>query len=362
MRRKARLLKEKAVNSLLLSIEQFNKPFDTGRVEAVLILLDHALEMLLKAAIVERGGKIHQKGVAQTIGFDKCLRIGLNTEGVRFLTEEQVIALQSINSLRDAAQHYLLDVSEEQLYLQAQTGITVFKAVLKGVFSINILDVLPPRVLPISTIPPQEIEALYCNEIDSIKQLLAPGKRKRTEALSRLRPLAIMDRSIRGESIQPSNAELNRIANRISDEEAWDSIFTGVSSFNFTTRGYGPDFEIHWTKKEGIPIHAVPEGTPGAPVVATKRVNELDFYNMCLTQLKEHLGLNQPRCLALIWHLDIQSDDDCFKEIVIGKTRHKRYSQKALKKLQSELPNLDVGGIWEQYCQHQLAQKKAKYP
>ena len=46
MKKRARLLKEKATSSLLLSIEQFNKPFDTGRVEAVLILLDHSLEML----------------------------------------------------------------------------------------------------------------------------------------------------------------------------------------------------------------------------------------------------------------------------------------------------------------------------
>lgn len=360
MKKRARLLKEKAVNSLLLSIEQFNKPFDTGRVEAVLILLDHSLEMLLKAAIVERGGKIHEKGASQTIGFDKCLRIGLSTEGVRFLTDEQVVALQTINSLRDAAQHYLLDVSEEQLYLQAQTGITLFKTILEDVFSESILDVLPPRVLPISTIPPQDIEALYSNEIDSIKRLLEPGRRKRTEARSRLRPLAIIDRSIRGESVQPSDRELDRIADRIAAGEAWDSVFTGVSSLNFTTKGYGADFEIHWTKKDGIPIHTVPEGTPGTTVVATRRVNELDFYNMNLTQLREHLGLTQPRCLAVIWHLDVQSDEECFKEIVIGKARHKQYSRKALDKLRNELPNLDIDDIWEQYRQYQRDQQKAR--
>lgn len=348
MKKRARLLKEKATSSLLLSIEQFNKPFDTGRVEAVLILLDHSLEMLLKAAIIERDGKIHEKGSSQTIGFDKCLRVGLSTEGIRFLTDEQVIALQSINSMRDAAQHYLLTISEEQLYLQAQTGITIFRAILLDVFSENILDVLPPRVLPISTIPPKDIEALFSNEIEHIKQLLAPGRRKRTEARSRLRPLAIMDRSIRGESLQPSRSELDRIADRIADEEDWDTIFTGVSSFNYTTKGYGADFEIHWTKKEGIPIHTVPEGTPGAVVVA-KRTNELDFYNMSLTQLRKKLELTQPACLSLIWHLDIQSDPDCFKEIKIGKTSHKRYSQKALEKVRSELPTLDMKAIWQSY-------------
>ncbi len=348
MKREAKLLKKKATNSLLLSIEQFNKPFDTGRIEAVLILLDHSLEMLLKAAIIERGGKIHEKGSSQTIGFDKCLRIGLSTERISFLTDEQVIALQSINNMRDAAQHYLLDIGEEQLYLQAQTGITIFRTILLDVFSENILDVLPPRVLPISTIPPKNIEALFSNEIEHIKQLLAPGRRKRTEARSRLRPLAIMDRSIRGETLQPSRAELNRIADRIADGEAWDSIFTGVSSFNYTTKGYGADFEIHWTKKEGIPIHTVPEGTPGAVVVA-KRVNELDFYNMSLTQLRKPLGLTQHRCLAVIWHLDIQSDPDCFKVIKIGKMTHKRYSQKALARIKGVLLTLHMNEICQAY-------------
>ena len=70
MKREAKLLLQKATDSLLLGIEQFNKPFDTGRVEAVLILLDHSLEMQLKAAIVERGGRIKEKGEPQTIGFD----------------------------------------------------------------------------------------------------------------------------------------------------------------------------------------------------------------------------------------------------------------------------------------------------
>jgi hypothetical protein len=50
MKREARLLLEKACDSLLLSIELFNRPHDRGRVTGTLIQLDHAFEMLLKAA------------------------------------------------------------------------------------------------------------------------------------------------------------------------------------------------------------------------------------------------------------------------------------------------------------------------
>lgn len=58
MKREAKLLLDKAINSLLLSVEHFNKASDVERMEAVLIFLDHAFEMLLKASLVERGALI----------------------------------------------------------------------------------------------------------------------------------------------------------------------------------------------------------------------------------------------------------------------------------------------------------------
>ncbi|MGQ9689600.1 MAG: hypothetical protein ACUVXF_12590 [Desulfobaccales bacterium] len=44
MKKEAKILLEKAINSLILSVEHFNRPWDRGRVEAVLILLDHAFQ------------------------------------------------------------------------------------------------------------------------------------------------------------------------------------------------------------------------------------------------------------------------------------------------------------------------------
>lgn len=56
MKREARLLLDNALDSLVLSIEQFNRPWDQGRKEAVLIFLDRGFELLLKSAIVHLGG------------------------------------------------------------------------------------------------------------------------------------------------------------------------------------------------------------------------------------------------------------------------------------------------------------------
>jgi len=86
-----------------------------GRVEAVLIFLDHSFEMLLKASLVERGSRIREKRAKNTIGFAHRISKALTENGVQFLTEDQALNLQIINNYRDAAQHYLLDISEQLL-------------------------------------------------------------------------------------------------------------------------------------------------------------------------------------------------------------------------------------------------------
>ena len=98
---------------------------------AVLILIDHAFEMLLKAAIIHRRGKIRKPGENQTIGFNECLGKAVSEVGVQFLVGEQELQLRALNGLRDAAQHYLLDLSEQHLYIHVQAGFTLFSDVYR---------------------------------------------------------------------------------------------------------------------------------------------------------------------------------------------------------------------------------------
>jgi hypothetical protein len=161
MKREARLLLGKAEDSLVLSVEHFNRADERGRATTVLVLLDHAFEMLLKAAILHRGGKIREKRARETIGFDACVRRALSDGDIKFLTSEQALTLQSINGLRDAAQHHLIDISEGQLYIHAQSGVTLFGDILKKVFALELSDRLPARVLPVSTIAPADLQTLF---------------------------------------------------------------------------------------------------------------------------------------------------------------------------------------------------------
>lgn len=346
MKREARLLLAKACDSLVLSIELFNRPHDRGRVTSTLIQLDHSFEMLLKAAILHRGGRIRERRAKETIGFDTCVRRGLSDARIKFLTEEEALGIQTINGLRDAAQHHLLEISEGQLYVHMQAGVTLFRDLLRAVFEQELTSHLPARVLPVSTSPPTDLATLFDSEVAEIRRLLGPGKRRRLEAEARLRPLAILDATIRGEKGQPSASELRRIGQQLLNGKEWADVFAGVAAVEITTDGTGPKVSLRWSKKEGIPIHVVPEGTPGASIVALRKVNELDFYSLGAKQLAENLGLTMPKVVAVVDHLAVRQDPECYKEFKIGKVIFKRYSPKAIERIQAALKNQSVDEIW----------------
>lgn len=349
MKKEARLLKEKAINSLTLSVEHFNRPWDLGRVDAVLVMLDHSFEMLLKAAILHRGGRIREPGAKNTIGFDSCVRRAPSDGKVRFLTTEQALVLQAINGLRDAAQHHLVDISEGHLYLHAKAGITLFRDLLASVFDERLGDRLPDRVLPVSTIAPLDPIALFMEEAAEVARLLRPGTRRRTEAAARLRALAIVDSALQGEKLQPGEGELRSRSRDLVEGRKFEDVFPGIASISFVTEGTGPTLSLRITKKEGIPIRLVPEGTSDASVVGVKRVNELDYYNLGHKDLATHVGLTPNRTTAVIWYLDLQADSDSFKEITIGSSRFKRYPQKSIGAIKSAVAAEGMDAIWQAY-------------
>jgi hypothetical protein len=345
MKREAKLLLGKACDALVLSIELFNRPHDRGRVSSTLIMLDHSFEMLMKAAILHRGGRIRERRAKETIGFDACVRRSLSDGKIKYLSEEQALVLQTINGLRDAAQHHLLDISEGQLYLHVQSGVTLFRDLLKSVFSQDLASHLPTRVLPVSTSPPTDLATLFDSEVAEIKKLLGPRRRRRVEAVARLRPLAILDGTIRGEKAQPSDADLRRIGTQLSGR-AWEYVFPGAAAIQIGADGTGPSLSLRFSKKEGIPIQLVPEGTIGASVLAVRRVNELDFYNLGAKQIAEKVGLTIPKVVAVVDYLGLRGNPECYKEIKIGKTVFKRYSPKAIEKIQEALKKESADEIW----------------
>jgi hypothetical protein len=352
MKKEVKLLHKKAIESLILSIKHFNRPSNFGRVHSVLIFLDHAFEMPFKAIILHRGGQIREPRAKQTIGFDASVRKGLSDARLKFLNENQALTVQIINSLRDAAQHHILDISEPHLYIQAQAGLSLFRDIMKSVFGEDLSAYLPARVLPLSTAPPTDLATLFDVEVREIRKLLAPGIRRRTEAEAKLRLLAIVENSLSGEKTQPSIGELRRLAAEIGAEtRQWNEIFPGVATVTLTTSGYGPSIDLR-ISKTGMPVQLVPEGTPGAAVVAVKRVDDLGFYNLGRDQLARKVGLSGPRTTAMIRFLKLKEDKETYKQVTIGKSKFDRYSQKAIIAIENALKSHSIDDIWKTHGIH----------
>ena len=342
------MLLQKACDSLILGIELYNRPNDRGRVSGVLILTNHAFEMLLKATIAHKGERLHEPGASETIGFDACVRRGTSDSKIRFLTEEQALTIRSLNGLRDAAQHYLLGISEGQLYIHIQSAVTLFGDLLKSVFDRQLVNELPNRVLPVSTTPPTDIGAIFDSDVEEILKLLAPGRRRRIEAEARLMSLTLVDSRIEGEQGQPSIGRLRRIGKDLNRKH-WSEVFKGAASIEITTDRVGPTLSIRLTKKEGPPIQIVDPDALGALPVAVKRVNELDFYNLNAKQLATKVGQTTPKLIAVVEYLGMREDPDCYKEFKIGSSLHKRYSQRAIGVVKNTLRDTAIEKIWEVY-------------
>src|SRR4051794_39848875 len=125
IKKEVKPLLQKSLNSLTLAIEMFNRPSDLGRIDTVLILFDHSIEMLLKASILQKGARVRDPGMTNTIGFQTCIDRACSNPKCQFLLADEAQVFTAINLLRDAAQHYFLDVSEEQLYFHVQSGVTL---------------------------------------------------------------------------------------------------------------------------------------------------------------------------------------------------------------------------------------------
>ena len=349
MKREAKHLFAKATDSLILSIEHYNRPLDRGRVDTVLILLDHAFEMLLKAAILHRGGKIRNPRESHTITHKECLNKAVSDGQLQFLNKEQVCQLQALNNLRDAAQHHLVNLSEQHLYIHVQAGFTLFRDLVRTVFGEQVNVQLPTRVLPISTKPPTDIVAVFEHDAREIQRLLKPGTRRRVEAYAKLRGLASVEAAILGNPDQPAEKDLRKRGDEIVREKEWHEVFPGVATIQFTATGSGPSLDLRISKREGIPAQLVPEGTPGVSALAVRKFDALGFYNLGRDQVASHLGLTGPKTTALIWYLNLKDDEEYFRRVTIGKSSFDRYSQKTIERLREATRTLDINEVWTLY-------------
>jgi hypothetical protein len=340
------LLKQ-SLESLILGIEHFNRPSECGRLTSILIMLDHAAEMFLKAALLDRGGDIRNPKNGYTHSVETCLNRATDDADIRFLTEDERRTLLVLNGLRDQAQHYIADVSEQILYTIAQGTVTLFSELLPRLFGRHLHEDLPKRILPISVRPPQDIQVLMDDEFTQLKELLASGSNNGLASEPKLRSLLAIDRALKCEATQISEDELQTVAEQIQQTDNWEDVFNGLSKVRLTADGTGVDVSIHLTKKDGMPVRIAAGGEEAEAVVAIRKVNDTDFYCYSTKALAKKVGLTVPKAGALIKHLKLQDNPECFKKIAIGRSQFKMYSGNALSEIKRALPEVDMDEVWK---------------
>ena len=351
MRREAKDLLKKACDGFVLAIELFNRPSDTSRVTGVLILLDHSLEMMLKAGIVHRGGRLRTSDAEHTFPFKKCVNIALDSQGIAFLTPDQALTLRAVNGLRDQAQHYLIDVREEILYVLVQSAVIVLRDVMASCFDVSLDKRLPARVMPVSTVIPQDPSVVLRDELEQIRAWSRPGVRRKNLVEAKLRTLVILDALAQGDDpdARVRQAALSATTKRFAGEDDLASLFPGAFSTTWSPDAPGAPFILKWSTREGIPVRAVNDDEAPEAITAFREVNHLDRFNLGARDLAEKLDTSTIKVVAAVCVGNVKDDPECFEEIVIGKSRHKRYSQKAIRVLGELIEKRGMDVIWTEY-------------
>lgn len=332
-----------------MAIELFNRPSELARCHSVLILLQHAFEMLLKAAILQRTGRIHDKDAKYTYGFDRCLAIA--TEELKVLSHDERATLSILDAQRDQAAHYYSEVSEELLYVHAQSAVTLFDQLLQETFGESLAANISTRILPVSARPPTDLIALFDNELAEVDALLEGGKRQGARAVAKLRAVLAFVTGARADEDRVSEHELAAAVSKRRRGDDWTVILPEVVQLKLATDGTGIPLSMRITKDAPIAVKVAKSGEDIVGTVIKQEVNLWDVFTLSRDDLAAKLELSGPRTHALIYELALQDDPTCYRELKKKSLVFKGYSKKALDALRAAKEKLDVEEVWEKHKQ-----------
>ncbi len=348
--RDAKTLSNKAICSMRIAMATFNSYEEEGRVCSVLLHLQHACEMLLKAVLVQNKVRVFDDKSGKSIGFDRALHLCRQDLG---LTESEAGTMRMIDALRDAEQHWFTIVEEDLLYLHTRALITVFDSYLQRALGVDLSSRIPSRVLPVSTRPPGDFDFLIDREYRLIGELLRPGNRKRDEARARIRALLAME-GLAVEEVQISEKDINRIEKAARAGSELSDVFPRLNTIASAIDGDGPTINVRFSKREGAPVRFVAGDDPQG-VAAVREVDLQKKFHLGAADLAKALGISGPRAVALRRHLEIDGDAACRRTFEFGKAKHDRFSDNARNKMKVALDDgVDMDWVWENFRPRRL--------
>ena len=301
LRRESRTLFQKSVSSLRRGLTAFNSFDDDGRITSVLLHLQHASEMLVKAILVQHHINVFDKDMSKAIDFGECLGRAQAQCG---LTPEETGVMRAISSLRNSEQHWILVLEESILYVHVRALVTVLDDLIARQLKRSLADNLPVRVLPVSTTPMSDIALLIDQEFSQIRDLLKPGRRARENARARIRALLAMESHV-VDDVAVTERDIDRIEKAIKKGDALGKVFPRLLTIQTSsTSGHGYDVKVRFSKKEGPPVKFI-SGDDPTQAAAVREIDLQKKYHMSAKLLAEKLKLTPPKAKAVRDYFDI---------------------------------------------------------
>jgi hypothetical protein len=353
-----RELKRKSLSSLRTAVTAFNSLDNDGRTTAVLLHLQHAFEMLLKASLDSAKVTVFDKRSEKSISFEVAIRKCQETPGIK-LSDGEAGTMRVIDAWRDAEQHWYATVDEGLLYLHVRAAITLYDGLLHKVFGERLGDHLPARVLPISAEPPQDFQLLVDREYARIAELLHPKRRGRGEAHSRIRALLAMESHTDPDAAEIREADVRRVERGVRSGKPRAQVFPKLSAVGSDVSGEGLTVEVKLVKTGGLPITYV-SAESGVEPAAIRTVDLEKKFHMGAYDLADKAGIDRTRATAVRRHFNLDTNDDVHSHrFVFGSTSLMRYSDNALRKMKEAKESLSLAELWKA---HRTPPKGKKLP
>lgn len=337
MRRTARRLQTEAAAAFGLAVELFNRPSNCGRHPAVLIHLDHSIELLLKGVLYQKEVDLSLGKDGHTLSFRKCASIALSNSNAAFIDLETEQTFREIHSLRGSAQHYLLDIDEALFAHVIVQGALAFRTAWESGFETPLTNVLPDRSITLATVPAAPIGDLFLTDVERVRQLMSGQYRKRALARQIMAPWAHLLAVAREQDDDGNLAriQIDELVASVTNDSSAKELLRGFTIETINTSNPQHTLALYLNRRDGVPVRLVDVEEEPEALMAIKEVKESDRYPLFAKEIAEKLKGDFPErnsydVQCAVERLRIKNDPSLYKEFTFGSQTHKRYARKVL--------------------------------
>ena len=151
--------------------------------------------------------------------------------------------------------------------------------------------------------------------------------------------------AIVSDGVEISERDIDRIEKAMKANSSFDAVFPRLATVGTSTTGEGINLTVHFTKKQGAPVHYLGGDDPAA-AAAVREVDLRKKFHLQATPLARKVGLSTPKSKVLRDHLGIDQDPACSHLFEFGSSRFRCFSDNAVRRMTEALAEVDMAALW----------------